>query len=199
MGLLDWLKWAFSAPAPYVKDAGFMVREGKELRWARARLPIDVMLHPSAADYFREYDSAVRMINTGLGIKVFMLPTTVLTDSMADAWEHEKKRDLLRGMLLVKGTGMYAANKAHLGDSDLRYDKRSGEILNVLTTLPPKNEVVDALGQQYTWQMVAHECGHVMGLDHDGDQDSIMWRALHPHATQLLSADVGRLRKAYGP
>lgn len=195
------------APATPVSalDRGFMVRDGHCLKWDRARLPIDVILapgNPNAGRYLEEAISATAAWN-GVVVpprQLFMRPTDAAAPQLLEAFADSTKRKRLRGMVLIKAIDRPAhtwGTDRHLAQSDFHYDKRTGEIFNVIVTVPAYTQAI-VYGQQYLYQMLVHECGHILGLDHDDSPESIMWPKLRAEATKALSGDVARIRATYG-
>ena len=47
------------------------------------------------------------------------------------------------------------------------------------------------------YQIMLHELGHVLGLDHDESLESIMWHAVQDRPGTLTDRDIERLNEAY--
>lgn len=189
MGILKWLRSAFSSDW---LDAGFMVRDGHELHWPLGAT-IDVgLVGDIEADelYMPLLFDACEAYNKAIGSRVFLFPVMAGED-MVRGFMDPKLRPHLRNTVLVQ----VGERDPYHGDTDFRYDRRNGLILNALVTLPR------AVHDTETWKRITrHEFGHLMGLEHDRVTTSIMY----PRTTgkgseqQLSNADVIRLRSRYG-
>lgn len=166
-------------------DNGFMLRDGHELHWPRLQ-KVDVYVE-APARVMALVDSAVGIYNDAIGAPIFVRPVAA-APAMISAFGERVTRGILKSIALIR----IGAVDDHHGHTDFRYDKRNGEILNALVTLP------FLLEENAAHRVIVHELGHVLGLDHDRDPRSIMFPRTEPLVKQVLFAgDVKRLRKRY--
>lgn len=178
MGLLSWLRGFLPS------DAGFMVWDSKELRWARGSY-VGVFVAGDALPYLDAINDAVLAYREVTG-DLLQLPVAAL-DELVRAFKDPELRKAMSGVVLV---ARGPTDPKH-GESDIEWDRRTGLILNVLVTLPVLPDPV------LRSPVIIHEFGHVHGLAHDDDPKSVMYP--RTHAGQGLSdADRERLRRAYG-
>jgi hypothetical protein len=83
-------------------------------------------------------------------------PAVEAIGGMLQMFADEGKRPYLRGAVLVMADG---ERETH-GETDERYDRRTGAMLNAVIHLPR------AAGGKFAWAIVAHEFGHALGLAH---------------------------------
>jgi hypothetical protein len=180
MGLLDWLGSIFGGG-----DAGFIVKAGHELRWARGSR-VGVFVAEAALGSMDSVMAAVRQYRAVTG-GLFQFPV-VATAEMRAAFASETLRKNLTGAVLVV---LGPEDPTH-GTSEIQSDDRTGAIRNVLVSLPPlpDSAIRDSV--------ILHELGHCLGLAHDAAPSSVMFQRSTGRGQSLSSADAARLTKAYG-
>ena len=77
------------------------------------------------------------------------------------------------------------------GRTILRYDE-GGTLGGITVSVDP------SVGAMQMRQVIRHEIGHVMGLDHDTHPGSIMLPGQHHPSDDFTGGDIKRLRSAYG-
>ena len=185
---------------PFAVDRGFMVRDGKELRWHRASFPLPIWYTNGAAKYAHPLVAGARRINELVGERIFMLPDPVLVPELLESYGRDPRAmksfvlvcDATEPLAEVVGltTVVISDHDADDGHAVIHYDKRSGEIRNVVIVLSPgAGAAMDAA--------VMHELGHAVGLDHDVAASSIMCPRILGRPGTLSAADARRLRAAY--
>lgn len=168
-------------------DNGYMHRDGKPLLWpVGARLEVYVV--PDIEKHWLGLAAtACGFFNDAIGYPIFLHPAEAIPE-MSRAFRGPN-RGHIKNVILVD----IGERDPFHGDTDLRYDVRTGKLLNALVTLPRS-------GHSYkeALRVAVHEFGHALGLDHDSDPKSIMYPRTHGEPQQLLGTDVARLRRAYG-
>lgn len=171
------------------RDRGLMVRDGHELRWALRDLPLAVWFDPDLPMSLRvSWELAAAVFERAVGRALFIRGVTA---PAALALER-----LPKGNVAVRAAEASGPLEPDHGTTDIRHDKRNGEILSALVTLPWP---LDANLQKH---VCIHEIGHVLGLDHDdGRRDSIMYPKLSVRVEpgKLTERDAELLTGLYGP
>lgn len=177
------------------RDRGFMVRDGHELHWPRAALPITVLTAPSADNWQPILNTVVKRINHAIGRRVFLFPVPAIP-GMLSAYRDPATERMQIPAVLVE-------TRPELGDLHghtlHRYDRRTGAIRNSMMVLPPLRAFGQSLTPETAEAVAMHELGHDLGLDHDEDLSSIMHHKVRVRGGQeLLPTDIARLRRRYG-
>lgn len=169
-----------------VPDNGFMHRDGKPLLWPVGER-IEVYIAPDIETHWKGLVAAAcGFYNDAIGYPIFLHPEEAIPE-MSRTFNGPNRAHIKSITLVIIGE----RDPFH-GDTDLRYDTRTGKVLNALVTLPRSgHSYEDAL------RVAVHEFGHVLGLDHDRSADSIMYPRTHGAPQRLLGTDVARLRRAY--
>lgn len=177
VGFWTWVRSILS------NDRGFLVRDGHELHWPH--LPVTVVVMPDAWDAaYGVVRRACDAFNAAIGRDAFVGPDEAIP-SMVDAFA--SLRPMLRNVVLV---GLADIDDSH-GHTDHRFDSRSGAIWSALVTLPRN------MGER-AYPVTLHEFGHVLGLDHDDSQRSIMYPQTSARGQVVTQSDNGRLKAVYG-
>ena len=184
-------------------DKGFMVRDGHPLKWDRTSFSLSIFLTHDAADYLPEFEAACEGWNSVmLSRRLFARPNTNLIEALFTAFVTPAKRVFLKDFILVRidpdaGRAWSEYGDRHIGSTDLQYDTRTGQLFNGIVTMQPRKRAIDRLGQQGVYQAVLHECGHLLGLDHDVISESVMFASVAKDATKVTGNDVVLIRNSY--
>lgn len=143
------------APRPWLELAGDMPGTSVTAHWDA--LPLDVYVVEQGGD--AEALAAVDYWNATAQHRVFREPTEALPETL-HAFEHEATRAGLVGAVLVRGDG---ADPGH-GETDLRYDRRTGRLINAVVSLHSRPVRIE---------VAYHELGHALGLAH-GPEGTLM-------------------------
>jgi len=164
-------------------DLGFLERDGAELRWDRADVPVPCFYAPEVPEEFLQVYDRVREETT--------LPGGALL-SPCMPWRLETRPESPRtGFLYLRtlppSSWPYGASE---GVTEHAYDKRTGQILGA--TVSVRADLVT----DFRLPVLRHELGHSLGLAHDRERSSVMhenvsWRG------GFGDRDLEALRKAY--
>lgn len=168
------------------RDRGLMIRDGFELRWTLADIPLAVWFHPELPGVLRDaWEAAAVVFERAVGRAVFM--------RAVEAPDGLELARLPPGNVGVIAGEPKGAMQTDHGRTEHRYDKRDGYIISALVTLPWS---ANGALQRH---IAIHEAGHVLGLDHDDRTDSIMFPTLSARQEpgKLSELDAERLRKLY--
>lgn len=187
-------------------DRGFLVRDGHELKWGRSQ-SVPVYFHPDTPDRIVDaLRNSTRRYNDLIGRDVFFWPMPAVEPMLpyfADA-ELRKLFSDTNNLVLFE----CKLPSDNLGRSSIYYDKRNGRMRSVLLECSShaRLHLVD--------EIIDHELGHVLGLDHDDDKQSIMYGTIKVNwsmvggvnaftcsalgrVRRLSQADLDRLKRAY--
>jgi len=156
------------------KDRGFMVRNGKELHLP-ADLPWSIHVEPSVPVF---YVDALNTIVADLRDKVGNIFSRVM---------HLKSAEVALNVKVLVAID----NDISGGDTKHQFNKQTGVILSAFVSIAPGLDYGTAL------KVLAHEIGHVCGLDHDEHPGSIMHPRIQDRPQSYTEKDIERLRKAY--
>ena len=174
-------------------DKGLLERDGHKLKWKPASLPIGVIFHPKLLLAWQAtFRGASRRFELSIGRPPF-------DDGVLAPKNYNIMGPPPAGFIFVQ--------VAHEGlDSEVlettdkggavtqhKYERPTGEIKSATVTLP------DDSGSK-RMEMMVHELGHVLGLDHDERRESIMYPTLNEQldSGQLSEADAKLLKGLYG-
>lgn len=167
-------------------DRGLMVRDGHELRWKLADIPLAVWFDPALPQPLRDaWEAAAGIFERAVGQALFM--------RAVEAPAALKLDKLPPGNVAVVSSDPKGSMVSDHGRTAHRYDKRTGYIISALVTLP---WVTNGGLQRH---VAVHEQGHVLGLEHDDTTESIMFPTLALRRTPgtLSDRDTARLRALY--
>jgi hypothetical protein len=163
------------------EDRRLLKRNGHELCWARADLPLAVWYASDlSVAWLGAWGRAVDKLNAAAGQSLFLHPI-----------EAAAGYDLTRAeQVSLCGDG---GNDPDRGSTMLRWDDRTGYLLSAAITLP------DSKAGCHEMDVIAvHEAAHALGLDHDEQRGSIMYPHVQGRAQELTRGDRALLRKIYG-
>ncbi len=165
-------------------DLGFMVRDGYGLKWEREEVPLPCFhSNDFPVEYLEAFERVRKRLCDSLGFEILL---SCVPWSLQEALEEVPAGIVYLRVKDVSESDITAQTR-HL------YDKRSGRILSA--------EVIFSLelDPKYLDVVVLHEFGHVLGLDHDRERESVMYPVIVDRSADLSSRDVKRLREAYAP
>lgn len=157
-----------------------------DLAWTRTEtgatlrqpdLPVSVILSEEAFSYQVPVETAVAYWNAALGREAFRVGGSGKTGVLVSNDGSDCKLERCRAF-----TNVYASQV-------------TGEIVTASMHLPPGQAM-----HAHAWWMVAHELGHVLGLEDDGiDITSLMSEMmdLNGEFTPVTAADIERLKGQY--
>lgn len=164
-------------------DKGFIKKDGHYLHWNAKDFPLKLSytdkLPPALILTIKAVCSD---INGFIGTRVFDL--TLLK------WESTEKTVSILFDTLSQG-------EIKGGDTDLRWNKADGHLLsaeikiNVIDTSPYTHPI-------QAKNIVTHEIGHALGLQHDDKKTSIMHDSIGSIPLWFTERDMNRLSKRYG-
>ena len=188
-------------------DRGFLVRGGRELKWRRDALPVPVYFHPDTPEAMvNAVHRATSRFNDAIGTLLFFSPAAAVAEMLPYFEDDELRKGFSQRNNLVLVAPGFGDPKGH---TYLQWDTRTGELRTALVHIP-----INVAGHVLA-EMMEHEIGHVLGLDHDGSADSIMFHRLRPawaprardgaevacaaegRLNRLSQLDIDRLRSAY--
>jgi len=185
-------------------DRGWLRRDGHDLKWPRTSLPLPVLYAPSAEPFVGDVLACCRQLNAQLQGSAVMLPDPVISELYDQFYE---PKALVRNLILVELAGHTRKVPLHGsiglddgdpkdGHCDIRYDRRTGAILNARILIP---QGFGAYRLQERHAILLHEFCHALGLGHDDDHAtrSIMHPDRITRPQLLYTGDVERLRAAY--
>jgi hypothetical protein len=163
-------------------DRGFMVRDGHELKWAKQHIPIEVYVDSKASLWLDLVRDTVEDINGSVGFRLLNLAIVTIPD-IVEIFTTSRRGYYQGGLLVTTGA---QPGKAH---ADLNYDKRTGQIRNVLVQVPHGDP------GKFPPEALLHDFIHGCGLDHDDVRESVMReKIVAGEHVVLLPADVKRLQ-----
>lgn len=173
---------AWLSPAPPDR---LMTREGRELRWDRAHLPVSLYVDASALGWWDALVAASIELQASARRRMVLYPEEPIA-IIRESFLAGPVSGVSRAIYVL---GDPAVPTSH-GDTDVRFDQRTGEIRNVLMRLP-------ARPPDYAVAMAVHEMGHAFGLDHEagGIMAPRLWGGEEPR----FGRDAERLlQRTYG-
>lgn len=169
---------------------GFMLSQGTRLplRWRQQELPLTVYILPRADFALRAAcHRAVLAFNRQTGLALFeslpqAVPDMPVGPSVVVEIARVDENGLIRG-----GDG-----RPLVARTDLNWDPDTGYILSATIVLP------DASGDYH--ELLLHEFGHALGLDHSLEDGSVMypWLVCRREPGRLSWRDCAHLRRQYG-
>lgn len=168
----------------------WLSREGHELRWSKAHLPLAITDGGLSPVWVYAFDVAIEELNSAVGLRLFMPGVQpLLIPSLASIWEREP----LKGHWPDGGNVFLRPVTAVEMDTRHQYDVRTGEILAARIDVPPA-----ALVPQWRELHALHELYHVLGADHDVQAGSIMLPKVTEGYQQAKAALIAAVRRRYG-
>lgn len=173
------------------KDNGWMMRDGKPLKWDMSSLPIAILLHPDLGDLasrlvsnlIRHFERIARnrqlfLLHSGAntGLNWDQMPPTGFLAIIPQSVARESKSS---------PTTLY-------GHCEHRYEKATGKILSARITLPSGMKAPELS------RILQHELCHALGLGHDEQAQSIMHPKIQDRAQVITEHDKQLLRDQYG-
>lgn len=150
------------------------------VRWDPDKLPLLVVVHTMAADWHPDIEEAARAWNRAVGCTLFVVmgPTNIVPE----------RRALTSGVVPVY---LDAEGRTY---TKFWADRVTGEMDSAWVFMGR-----GTYPQGYTAPAAAHELGHVLGLGHDAEPESVMHGVLDPARPppNLAPDDVRRLRAWY--
>lgn len=164
-------------------DVSFLKRDGHSLRWDRSSFPLSCIYDAEALpDRQRQAYERVRR-------KIALTVADGLLGPCVEWQLPDKFPDHIPNGIILKPR--YDGDALHGAITEHRFDKRSGKILSSVVS-------VDVGFDENTLDLVyLHELGHVLGLDHDREKSSIMFKNLGMRPDKFSNRDRDTLRKAY--
>jgi Matrixin len=163
-------------------DLKFMEREGRELRWDRADVPVDCFHLSELPDAYAAAYAAARRTLAGAAGGALLGPCV--------PWRLEAPPSRAPdGSVLLRLRD--SSGTAHGAETRHRFDRRTGRILSATVALD-RGLPADLLDR-----VVLHELGHVLGLAHDREESSVMFPAARGRPKALSTRDAAALRAAY--
>jgi hypothetical protein len=162
-------------------DLTFLERDGRELRWDRRDVPVDCFYLPSLPEpYTTAYGAARRTLARVVG-------GDLLAPCVPWRLESAPSRAPDGSVLLRPRNG----GDSHGAETRHRFDRRTGRIVSAVVAFDLDLPV------ELLERVALHEAGHVLGLDHDRGESSVMFPSARGRAKELTDRDVEALRRAY--
>jgi len=168
-------------------DTGFMKTGGNEIGWQTSMVPI-ICFHDLEKDQTRDgrlwiglYDAARKELAIAVGRELFEPCLPWQLDDMPTY--------AVSGQLLL--TVSPSDNDDHGGGTTTLKLSDSGRILGAAVRFSPRTDPA------LRYRVMIHELCHVLGLDHDRLQDSIMFKSAMARPGRLSRTDIAHLKRRY--
>lgn len=167
-------------------DRAFLEADsGAPVLWEKC--PIAVVLHPDLNEHIEYIDRHVMYMNNIFGINLFMRPVLA-----ADAETWHKLVDPAREKKARHKIALVEPDWVEVVEAQtmLTYDNSNGKIMAAIVTVSGRHLAPDVIDAPLT-PVILHELGHVLGLAHDDDSDSLMHQSLDSLTESYPQADSG--------
>jgi len=166
-------------PAPKAEqEVGFIKFRGRDVGWSKHALPLWITIHPDLEPWRPLIEEEADAWNKRIGVTIFRIATKSLTVNDAGSvipfrpvWDQSPHTRLFFG--------------------------KKAQILAGPVYLPH----IERIRNYYVRQrVIAHELGHVLGLNHDTENpSSLMYPVALPIDWEVTKHDLLILKKKYGP
>ena len=161
---------------PEPSDFGFIKKYKIEWKWKKEHLPIKILVDPSVTETMMvSVAEAVQHINYTVGNTVFLMPRRVKTH--------------ITGCVSISrrpSLGKFGGVTHHMLDAE------KGYIDNAWIELYQFNDA------RINYFVALHELLHALGMDHDKDENSILFSNIHSPLQKITEHDLNLLRETYG-
>lgn len=173
------------------KDRGLLKRQGigdrlVSLRWPPGAFPLTIWTPEETPEKVRNaFGKAAKILGDAAGRLLFMPLQDMPTGYSAGR--------PFRGHAELSAHPSAGEMQRDHGVTDIDYDRRDGYIISCCVSVPAP------VADEDYYPIMLHELGHVLGLDHDEQRESIMFPSLQGRPQALTEGDRKLLRKLYGP
>jgi len=160
-----------------VTEPGLIQRNGHDIAWSQAALPLWIEIKPEAEPWRALIESEILLWNRQIGFPIL----GILEKPM---------EEVERGSIVQIHLTLDPNQDPH---TKLWYGKEGQILLGMIFLTPVQNEFIQR-------RVIAHELGHLLGLAHDPElPKSLMYPVAKYDWWAVTPNDIGVLQKKYTP
>jgi hypothetical protein len=175
-------------------DRGLMkTKTDYPVHWHTENLPLSVIYHPGLEENMLYVDRHLKEMNRIFSARLFLLgalcPTKDLWDALSDSIANKTAKHM---QVLIEPDWAEGIK----GQTQLIWDERDGRILAAKVVI--SGEFLSENPDSPLSNELLHELGHVIGLNHDDDSDSLMHNIIYNHRNQqYTNKDIELIKDTY--